>query len=55
MNYKFLLRRFVLHILSMILIHLIIFMIGLSSLIVLIITSIEVVFLIVDLLYYLVQ
>jgi len=47
-----LLRRFVLHILFMVLLHSIFLLIGLSGPIVLVITFIEVIFFIVDLLRY---
>ena len=50
-----LLRRLVLHILIIVLIHLLVSLIGLSSPVIYVITSIEVVFLIVDMLYHLVQ
>lgn len=52
---QILLRRLVFHILSTVLIRVLVSLIGLSSPVIYVITSIEVVLLIVDLLYHLVQ
>lgn len=55
-KFKFILRRFGLHFLIMVLIHLVLFIFGWDSpAVLIIITSIEVVFFIVDLLYHLVR